>query len=350
MGAIGAVLATTDGESRYPLLRATGSLQPILADYVGHYGQIDPIMGGMEHRPAGLPLTDEMILPRSELTRTEFYNDFARRYDLDNCICAFAYREPTRSGFLIASRSARHEAFGCAQVELLALLLPHLNRAMRIDLKLRAVGATGDATADVLDRLSQGIMLVDVNSRVLLANRAAEAMFRAADGVGVNQNGLCAASPAQTGRLRRAIAKAAGTPSDLAAVGSLQLERPSARRAFAAAVLPLPAPTAWAPIATAKAVVFITDPELTPALPSQRLRDLYGLTTAEAQTALSLVDAEGLRDVADRRGVSINTVRTHLQRSRQDRDWAADRGGAPPDDAGLGQRLNSMPRTPHPIA
>jgi len=60
--------------------------------------------------------------------------------------------------------------------------------------------------------------------------------------------------------------------------------------------------------------VFITDPELTPALPSQRLRDLYGLTTAEAQTALSLVDAEGLRDVADRRGVSINTVRTHLQR------------------------------------
>jgi DNA-binding CsgD family transcriptional regulator len=265
-------------------------------------------------RPAGIPFTDEMILPRSELARTGFYNDFGRPNGMDGVVQAFTYREPTGSGFFAAVRSPRQGAFGPEQIDLLALLLPHLERAMRIDLKLRAAGVERDATADVLDRLSQGVVLLDATARALYANRAAEAMFREADGIGVDAAGLRAATPVQTAQLRRAIARATGASGEVAEGGSLQLERPSARRMLVAVVMPLPAPTAGSPVATAKAVVFVSDPERVPAVPVQRLRQLYGLTGAEAQAALALLDADGLRDAAERLGVGVNTVRTQVQR------------------------------------
>jgi DNA-binding CsgD family transcriptional regulator len=60
-------------------------------------------------------------------------------------------------------------------------------------------------------------------------------------------------------------------------------------------------------------MVLVGDPER--ADPAQRARfgDLYGLTEAEARTALAVTEAQGLRDLAERLGVRLSTVRTHLQ-------------------------------------
>ncbi|TPK07044.1 hypothetical protein FJ872_24085 [Mesorhizobium sp. B2-5-9] len=44
-----------------------------------------------------------------------------------------------------------------------------------------------------------------------------------------------------------------------------------------------------------------------------QLRDLYRLTPAEAAVATAVARGEGLQAVADEVGISLTTVRTHLQ-------------------------------------
>jgi DNA-binding CsgD family transcriptional regulator len=47
---------------------------------------------------------------------------------------------------------------------------------------------------------------------------------------------------------------------------------------------------------------------------------LYGLTRAEARIAHALLDADRLADVAENLGVTLSTVRTHLQRAFEKTD------------------------------
>jgi DNA-binding CsgD family transcriptional regulator len=42
---------------------------------------------------------------------------------------------------------------------------------------------------------------------------------------------------------------------------------------------------------------------------------VFALTPAEARTALALFEGDRLQDVADRLGLSLATVRTHVQRA-----------------------------------
>ncbi|MBZ9905308.1 LuxR C-terminal-related transcriptional regulator [Mesorhizobium sp. BR115XR7A] len=44
-----------------------------------------------------------------------------------------------------------------------------------------------------------------------------------------------------------------------------------------------------------------------------QLRDLYGLTPAEAAVATAITRGEGLQAVADELGISLTRARTHLQ-------------------------------------
>jgi DNA-binding CsgD family transcriptional regulator len=68
------------------------------------------------------------------------------------------------------------------------------------------------------------------------------------------------------------------------------------------------------------AIVFVTDPDRLVVAPRSHLRDLYGLTEAEARAADAVLDARGLSDIADKLGVSLSTVRTLLQRAFEKTD------------------------------
>ncbi len=48
--------------------------------------------------------------------------------------------------------------------------------------------------------------------------------------------------------------------------------------------------------------------------PASLLRDLYELTTAEANVALAVAEGANAKDLSERFGISTNTARVHLQR------------------------------------
>ena len=71
---------------------------------------------------------------------------------------------------------------------------------------------------------------------------------------------------------------------------------------------------AWGGPQQPGAIVFITDPQATPALNAALLRRVYGISAAECRVAQELLRGQTLQETARKLHLSENTVKTHLQR------------------------------------
>jgi DNA-binding CsgD family transcriptional regulator len=168
-----------------------------------------------------------------------------------------------------------------------------------------------DAT-EILHRLLQGVLLVDAEARVIFANRAAERILRAGRGLLLGHDGLRAEIPAEARRLRRIIADCARPHSGLrGARGHVRVSREHGLP-LTVLVVSHRARLAWIDIARPRVILFITDPEAIAIMRQQWLCDAFGLTRAEAAVAVEILETDGLQAVADRRGISLATARTHL--------------------------------------
>ena len=96
-------------------------------------------------------------------------------------------------------------------------------------------------------------------------------------------------------------------------MGFFPARRLSGARSFIVSVRALSraAPFADALLGAA-AIVFIRDPDTHISIDAALLADSYALTTAETELAVAIDWGKSLAEVADRRGVSITTVRSQL--------------------------------------
>src|SRR3954453_17760480 len=159
--------------------------------------------------------------------------------------------------------------------------------------------------------LDVGVLLVDSALHIRLASKTGEDMLRAGDGLDGERGRLACADRTAHRRLRQHVAMAADPDGP---VGSVAVPRPSRVRPYLLTVMPLHDERAWLGIPRACALVLAIDAARCRPASAERLCKRYGLTAAEARTALVLLEADRLRDVAERLRVSLPTVRTTLQR------------------------------------
>src|SRR4051812_22802198 len=136
-------------------------------------------------------------------------------------------------------------------------------------------------------------------------------MLRATDGLAVARDCLTCIDRGAHRRLRQLVAVVADPDGP---VGSVAVPRPSGARPYLLTVMPLRDERAWLGTPRACALVLAIDAACCRPASAERLCERYRLTAAEARTALALLDAERLRAVAERLGVSLPPVRTTLQR------------------------------------
>jgi len=270
------------------------------------------IWKGVAKLPVGAVMVREMIISRDEFCRTDFYNEWCRPQGVEAVIATNLLLEGPLSTVIAAYRPYAEGDFDATETRLFAELIPHLQRAVRLQLRLADLDGQLEGSAEILDRLVQGVILVDAEARVIFANRAAESMLRAGRGLVLGRAGLRAEIPGETRRLRRMIADCAEPrPGRGGAGGRLRLSR---EHGMPLTVLVAPHHTrfCWIDVVRPRAVLFIADPEATAALSQQWLREDFGLTSAEAAVAVDVLEADGLRAVASRLGISLATARTHL--------------------------------------
>ena len=129
------------------------------------------------------------VVSKTWFRRTEFYNDWARPNDFGDCAMVTLFRDQTRAGMFALAAPARTDALGDEVVDLLRRLIPHLQRAVQITLKMARFGCAPQRwfRGARLFEL-EGVVLADSTARVVFGNRVAEAMLARADGIGVKNS------------------------------------------------------------------------------------------------------------------------------------------------------------------
>jgi DNA-binding CsgD family transcriptional regulator len=255
----------------------------------------------------------ESVVPFRELERTEFYSSFGRRHGYLGGLAAVIAAGRT-SGAAIGIARHRDRLFGTAQLQLMRTLMPHLQRAWQLHLRLAEAERQQSSFAETLDRLAPAVIIVGTRGAVAFANEAARTMLAACDGLVVDRGALRGATPGDTAALNTLIAGALRTAQldGLEGGGVLQLQRPSGRRALRVIVSPLPASEKLA-VAEPRAMMFVTDPEDLCEPDATILRRAYGLTPAEVEIALLLMQDKSVKDMSEWLGVTTHTVRFHMK-------------------------------------
>ncbi|HEX4861266.1 MAG TPA: hypothetical protein VFV07_08520 [Rhizomicrobium sp.] len=284
-------------------------MDPAELDLMFRFATRNPLLKIADFPVRPRVLTDEEKLPKSELVRSEYYNEFMQPNEIHSLLIARLVVENDITVVLNVARSRKRDGFGQAEIETANRLHPHLSRACNLSRRLTGMRSVDSGLKEYADRCTDGIFLVDRTARVAYMNGAAEALLKGARGLVQRHGVLRAASEHGTRKLHALIARAAA--KDDRSGGAASLERETGR---ALSVTVMPVSPARVPIVcqTATVLLSVHDPDEKLAASDERLRLLFNFSRAEARLAVQLLEGRSLKEGAERLGVSINTVRSQL--------------------------------------
>jgi DNA-binding CsgD family transcriptional regulator len=316
-------LIAFDAEAGLSLDMAQSGYDPaFLQTYRDYYGSRNAWAPGFMAKPVGHVIDCEEMCPSSELVKTEFYHDWLRpQEDIIQGGGASLFRDDSRLialGGNIRLRDA--EALKAPWLRLVGHLIPHLRQAFDISralagARLETLAARDMGTGDVGTGDAPGVALLSPEGRVLIANRRIEAMLSEGDPLGVDPFGRIAPAgdPDIVGdglRARLASPAASWTVSLPGAEGGPPWDLRFARFR---AVRDLPEILQGAMALYGQTTLLVMSRRKAEEGPRPQLRARYGLTETEAEVVILLSEGLSGREVADRRGVSVNTVRNQVQ-------------------------------------
>jgi DNA-binding CsgD family transcriptional regulator len=279
--------------------------------YAQYYGALNPVNHALTTLPTGSVYFDYTTTPQNEMIMSEFYNDWARPNDLGGCMGVLALREDSKLGLVCISRPLHKPDFDEGYRAAMELLAPHLKLAMQVRQRLATSRSECALACSALDQLSHGVMLLSPSGALQFSNAAMKDILEQRDGLQIVQGGLIIAStPATTRTIRRMIEKALTVGKG----SSTALGRPTGKQDLHVLIMPISAALSERVQASAGAIMFVTDPECVVLQSAECLREIFGLTAAEAIVAQEIGTGAGVKQVARRLAVSETTVRTHLQK------------------------------------
>ena len=293
------------------LLAMPGYSQTALRLYADHYHTVDLWARLGRLRPSLHAVLGRDHVPEDEFERSEVWNDFAREHVGAFHLLGAAFSLGDGAGACIGLHRLRDQgSFETGERAWLDGLLPHLRSALRLERRLRAMAVTTSLASALLDRLADGLVVARADGTVLLGNAAAVALA-GKDGplrLGDGRRPIAAAGREAALALRRLVRQAAtGGPG-----GAVLLPREQGP-GVAALVTPLPAGFLPDQPHRGLALVLLTDLRGGAPDAGRILREIYGLTPAEAALATALAAGRRATEIAEARGVRITTVRTQIR-------------------------------------
>ena len=250
-------------------------------------------------------------------------NDFHARESIGLIITqryVQAFESPNATSTSTAG-SARHDlitalwedghAFSRDNLRSMQLLAPHLDRAVRLQMRLSSADLHAETVSGALDALTLGVVLLDGSGRPLWLNKRAREITSHSNALRLCSAGLVGHRRSDTQSLQELIRRALSDGSqDLLAISRGVESKP-----LLVIGIPLKPPGATVVSGQACGVVFISDPDRTDRLTVKSLQRAFDLTYREAQTALAIANGHGLKAAARSMGVAVTTARSQLQQA-----------------------------------
>lgn len=249
-------------------------------------------------------VTSAQLMPEREFERSGYYQDWNRHLGVYHMMGTVFPVGPRASGVVGLHRPRRGGAFSPGERRRLSRLLPHLQRAMRIRDQLAPVRSQMHTQLQAFDQLRTPALVLDAEGRLQHTNAQGEALLREASALCLREGRVAASDVALGVRWRRLLQEALAGQG-----GAMRFERPG-QPPLTALITPLRTALQTAPAV----LVLLRDPGLQ--LPStDLLRELFGLTLAEARVAAGIAEGLAPEQVAQRLNVGIGTVRSHLRQA-----------------------------------
>lgn len=198
----------------------------------------------------------------------------------------------------------------------LALLVPHLARAIERQRPFRLLQRRFGRVLAALDRLGIGVVVAREAGEVVLSNREAERILDADDGLRRDTRArLSAADPDARARLAAAIRRAQRAARLEAETGgeTLELPRRSDRAPYLADVVPLRDDGDELEAGFDGVLLLLIDPDHREMVAIEGLARSYGLSPKETVVCGLLAQGLTLPEIAEARNVSLETVRSQVR-------------------------------------
>jgi DNA-binding CsgD family transcriptional regulator len=283
-----------------------------LRDYENYYYNEDQwIAGGL--RNPGRAVLGHAVAPEDWYRTSAFLNELCAAAGVHDLVGATVPLGGPISGVIGIHRPRDAGDFGEDDLARLNLLLPHLKRAMQITLRLAGVGIDYQAALDGLERTGTATIVVDRNALILSTNSLAELLLRRGGSLRSAGGRLTACERKVADRLACLIRGATGANTAPGGPGGgIAIEREDGRLPITVLVVPFRPRLAAFDTSIPAALVFVRDPE-TPAMAPDILKDLFGLTRAQAVVAAQIAEGHDPEHVAIALKISLYTVRDHLK-------------------------------------
>jgi hypothetical protein len=122
-------------------------------------------------------MTPEMFVSREEYCSTEIFNEWFKPQRAEAMMGSKLLIEGPVSMFLALMGPYSNGDFEETEIRLFAALISHLQRAVQLQPRLTGLEGPSEGSAAILNRLAQGVLLVDAGARVLLRTRLLNSCF-----------------------------------------------------------------------------------------------------------------------------------------------------------------------------
>ncbi len=295
---------------------AFGVEPPFVQSYFDKYVAFDPFTTTRFFFAVEQVISTKDIMSHEEFRATTFFKEWASPQGWVDFVSASLVKSATTYAECGIFRHERNGVTDDEACRKMALIIPHVRRAVLIGNVIEQHKVEAAALADVLDGIAAALVLVDAAGRIVHANAAAlsllneEAVIRGA-------GGKLAATDAQASHLLNDIFKNADAGDMALGVKGVAVPLSSRNgQRYVAHVLPLTSGARRKAGITYSAVaaVFVRKAALDLPHPLETIATTFKLTPAEMRVLMMIIELGGVPEVAPVLGISEATVKTHLQR------------------------------------
>ena len=283
--------------------------------YIDRYAKLNPMFPGAIFFDVEEIHQIIEIIPRSELCRTRFAIEWMTPQQIVDDMFSILEKSATSCSLFQVIRRRSDGVVDENAKRLMALIVPHVRRAVLISQIIDLKKVEAAALADSLDTLSAGMFLVDALGRIVHANASGHAMVAEGNVLRAPGGRLGAIDSAANAALLDSFTAAQGGDPAVGRKGIAVPLKAHESAPYVANVLPLTygarrrAGVSYSAVAT----VFVHKAALDLPSPPEAIVKQFSLTPTELRVLFAIIEVGGLPEVAEVLGISEGTVRTHVK-------------------------------------
>jgi DNA-binding CsgD family transcriptional regulator len=259
-------------------------------------------------------VTTPELVPYHEFCRGRFFLEWMQPQGWIDAASSVLEKSISGGSFLTILRKDVYGMVDDAMRRRMALVVPHVRRAMLVSRTIDRKTAEAAALADTLDGIGAGMFLVDAGGQIVHANASGQALLDERSVLRAGSGRLAAIEAGANKELSRTLALAVGADAAVSVKGiALPLATRDGER-YVAHALPLTSgerKRAGAGYA-ATAALFVHRAAMEVPTAPEVIAKTYKLTSSELRVLLAIVQVGGVPEVAEALGLGEATVKTHL--------------------------------------